>query len=577
MGSQDLDAQSRPRAALSVPDFDFASLPGRYGWPTENERGYRIKEQPYGTQRPLRVIGLGAGCAGICLAKFLPEQLQNVSLTIYDKNLEFGGTWYENRYPGCACDIPSHIYQFYSEGPEILQYFKDVVERFHLGDYFRLSHTITGAFWDPDRGQWDIHVQDMHTGKTFVDRCDVFINCSGILNAWDWPKIKGLHSFEGTLCHTANYDSSTDLRGKKVAVIGIGSSGVQVIPKIVDQAEHLYCWIRSSTWMTAGFAQKYAGPNGANFKYTSEQKAAFATNPKAYLEYCKNLEKEISANFKMIQTGTPEAKQAKVFSTAEMRKKLGHRTDIMKTLIPTNFDVGCRRPTPGNGFLEALTLDKVTTYLTAVDEITPKGFIDPEGNEREVDVIICATGFDTSWVPRFPIVANGVNLQDVQAKRPISYLSLAVPQMPNYFMIGGPYFSFGHGSYTTMVELFMDNILAVVAKMQKDNIKHLAPTQAATDAFIEHADLWLKRTAWAGDCPSWFKNGTRDGTLTIFPGSRLVLADLVSSPRYEDYDIAYWSGNRFAALGNGFSTVEYEDGGDAAWYWETRNGLLPSS
>lgn len=111
MGSQDLDAQTRPRAASSAPDFDFASLPGHYGWPTENERGYRIKEQPYGTKRPLRVIGLGAGCAGICLAKFLPEQLQNVSLTVYDKNPEFGGTWYENRYPGCACDIPSHIYQ----------------------------------------------------------------------------------------------------------------------------------------------------------------------------------------------------------------------------------------------------------------------------------------------------------------------------------------------------------------------------------------------------------------------------------------------------------------------------------
>lgn len=97
-----------------------------------------------------------------------------------------------------------------------------------------------------------------------------------------------------------------------MAVIGIGSSGVQVIPKIIEQVEHLYCWIRSSTWVTAGFAQKYAGPSGANFKYTEEQKTAFATNPKEYLEYCKNLEKEISANFKMIQTGTPEAKQAKV-------------------------------------------------------------------------------------------------------------------------------------------------------------------------------------------------------------------------------------------------------------------------
>lgn len=143
-------------------------------------------------------------------------------------------------------------------------------------------------------------------------------------SAWDWPKIKGLHSFQGQLCHTASYDTSTDLSGKKVAVIGIGSSGVQVIPKIVDQVEHLYCWIRSSTWMTAGFAQKYAGPNGANFKYTDEQKAEFASNPKAYLEYCKNLEKEISANFKMIQTGTPEAKQARMVSNYTLKNRYLH-------------------------------------------------------------------------------------------------------------------------------------------------------------------------------------------------------------------------------------------------------------
>lgn len=143
-------------------------------------------------------------------------------------------------------------------------------------------------------------------------------------------------------------------------------------------------------------------------------------------------------------------------------------------------------------------------------------------------------------------------------------------------MIGGPYFSFGHGSYTTMVELFLDNILSVAHKIQRENIKAVSPLPEAAGSFMEHADLWLKRTAWAGPCPSWFKNGKTDGVLTIFPGSRLVLADLISAPRFEDYDIEYWNPNRFSFLGNGFSAVEYA-GGDLAWYLGTRHNMLPPS
>lgn len=125
-----------------------------------------------------------------------------------------------------------------------------------------------------------------------------------------------------------------------------------------------------------------------------------------------------------------------------------------------------------------------------------------------------------------------------------------------------------------MVELFIDNILAVIRKMQKENIKSVAPRKDASEAFMEHADLWTKRTAWAGPCRSWFKGGRLDGTLTIFPGSRVVLADLVSTPRFEDYDYEYWGMNKFGFLGNGFATMEY-DGSDIAWYLETKDGLLP--
>lgn len=129
-----------------------------------------------------------------------------------------------------------------------------------------------------------------------------------------------------------------------------------------------------------------------------------------------------------------------------------------------------------------------------------------------------------------------------------------------------------------MVELFLKNILQIIKKIQKEDIKSLWPRQETTDQFVEHADVWLKRTAWAGQCASWFKNGKLDGQLTVFPGSRLVLADLLGAPRYEDYSFEYWSKNAFGFLGSGFATIEY-DGSDIAWYLgnkENPGGLLPA-
>lgn len=130
-----------------------------------------------------------------------------------------------------------------------------------------------------------------------------------------------------------------------------------------------------------------------------------------------------------------------------------------------------------------------------------------------------------------------------------------------------------------MVELFVNNILQIVKKVQKEHIKSIAPRKEATDNFVEHADLWLKRTVWSESCNSWFKNGKKDGVLTIFPGSRLVLADLLASPRYEDYSIEYDGLNRFQFLGNGFADIEF-NGSDIAWYLGTQEnpgGLLPES
>ncbi|KAK5274800.1 hypothetical protein LTR99_004490 [Exophiala xenobiotica] len=547
------------------------------GWMTTNARGYTIKEEPYGTKRKLRVIHIGAGASGITFAKFLEERLENVELQIYEKNADVGGTWLENRYPGCACDIPSASYQFtwdrnpywsqyYSESPEIWAYFKSVVDKHGLMRYVKLQHSVVGAYWKAEESIWEVHVR-RPDGTEFVDTCNVLVNGGGILNNWKWPEIRGLHSFKGVLQHSARYDPSTDLNGKRVAVIGIGSSGIQIISKIASQVKQLYAWVKSPTWITAGFAQRFAGPNGGNFHYTPEQQKRFAENPQLFLKYSKMIESELNQRFKFILNGTPEAEGAREFAKNEMAQKLGSSNpELLDAIIPKDFGVGCRRPTPGNGFLEALSRDNVHVFTDTMSEITPTGFIDAEGNEYEVDVIICATGFNTSWIPRFPVEANGHSIAKMWAKEPSSYISLGVPHMPNYFMMGGPYGPLGHGSFLPILETLAGNIIQCVQKMQKDHIKSLTPKAEIAEQLKEHAALFLQRTAWTSGCSSWFKQGRVDGPLPMFPGSRLIYMDLLATPRFEDYEIEYCNPlNMFEFLGNGFATREF-DGRDLSYY-----------
>ncbi|KAH8689342.1 FAD/NAD-P-binding domain-containing protein [Talaromyces proteolyticus] len=567
---------------------DFEKLPDEYSWPRENGNGYRIREMPCGSERPIRVVSLGAGVSGINLAKILPEKVNNLKLVIYEKNPEVGGTWYENKYPGVACDVPSNNYQFtwarkpdwkhfYSSGEEIFDYFQDVVDFFDLRKYFHLNHEVRGAYWDEEEGVWNIHVKNLKTGQIFLDTAEVFINNGGFLNKWRWPEIEGLKDFKGQITHTAKWRPDTRYEGKSVAVIGTGSSGVQVIPYIAPKVNKLYTWIRSPTWITAGFAQQYAGPNGTNFEYTEEQKQQWIENPLDHQRYCKAIEDELNQRFKFILKGSPQAEEAKTFSTLQMKEKLGGRTDIEKKIIPTEFGVGCRRPTPGNGFLESLSRPNVQVFTEMMKRITKEGFIDHAGHEHKVDVIICATGFDTSWIPQFPIIAHGSNVQDVLRKNLISYLSIAMPDVPNYFTIAGPYGPFGHGSYIAVSEMLVENISAVVKKIQKENIKSVTPDYDVCQKFAEHADLYIQRTAWSGPCSSWFKNGDKNGRLAMWPGSRLTYFDVLSEPRFEDYHIKYWSGNPFEYLGNGFALVEF-NGGDISYYLgtdESPGGVLP--
>ncbi|EMC94065.1 hypothetical protein BAUCODRAFT_36536 [Baudoinia panamericana UAMH 10762] len=551
--------------------------------PETDSTGYRIREEPYGTKRPIRVVLMGAGASTLNFLKKAEEQMQNLKITVYEKNHDVGGTWLENRYPGCACDIPSVNYQFswkiklwthfYSYSPEIWQYLKAISdENDFINKYIKLRHQLEQAAWDSEAGVWKFKVKSLQTGEVFDDEAEFFINAGGVLNNFKWPDIPGLRSFRGKLMHSAAYEEGYPLEGKKVAVIGAGSSGVQIVAKVSKIASHIYHWIRSPIWITAGFAQTWAGKDGANFKYTEEQLKYLEDHPEKYLEYRKQIENELNQRFKFIIKGSQEAKDAREFSYKQMARHLKDDPRLVEKIIPKNFNPGCRRPTPAPGYLEALVAPNATIFTDAIGHITEKGFVDHEGKEHECDVIICATGFDTTWRPRFPLLNGaGVDLRDFWAKEVVSYLSIGIPTYPNHFTFCGPYGPLGHGSFMPLIERWTQYMFDVIVKAQVENVKSFTPRLDLSKQFLQHADLFLQRTAWTSACRSWFKQGKIDGQAAIYPGSRLHFLHLLERPRYEDFEMEYWDANRYAFLGNGFDTREF-DGRDITMYLGLMDG-----
>ncbi|KAK0216999.1 FAD/NAD-P-binding domain-containing protein [Armillaria fumosa] len=549
---------------------------------TANPRGYSVDEHPARTpERRIKIIGIGAGLTGIRLA----EQIQTyhhdlVDLVIYEQADQAGGCWHWNRYPGVACDVPGSNYQyikepktdwtsFYVSGAEIRQYYQNHAKKHDLNKYIIYNHKVVGARWCDETGEWTVTTRDQ-SGKEMLDTCNVLISMRGSLDHPKWPELKGLLLYKGVLVHSARYPEGLDLKGKRVAVLGSGSSGLQIVPSILDNVGHLYHWIRSPTWIVPSVGAMFAGPGGTNFEYTEEKKAQFAQDPRHYLLYRKAMESELNKRFRFVISGSEESKAARANCEETMRQKLVTVPHIANKIIPTGFDVGCRRPTPAPGYLEALSNPKVTVFTDELREMTEKGFIDAEGVEHEVDVFICATGFDTTWKPHFPIISRGENLQDRWAVEPDSYISYAVPNYPNFLIAAGPFGATGHGSAVPITEIMIDTFLKTVRKLGEEHITSMEPTEEATRDYMEHAALYLQRTVWTGKCSSWFKKGL-NGIPHQYPGSRVHFMEEALAFRPEDWKYIYASGNRFRFWGNGFAQREF-DGRDNTWYYGLLDG-----
>ncbi|EWG44884.1 hypothetical protein FVEG_05851 [Fusarium verticillioides 7600] len=541
------------------------------------------------TPRKIKVFTIGAGFSGLLMAhKFqhrFPEMEDIVDHTIFEARSDIGGTWLANNYPGVQCDVPSHIYafpfdpnpnweRFYASGGDILSYMKATVKKWNLDRDLQLNTRVIGAEWLDDLGQWKVTVE--HEGIQREEFCHVLISAQGVLVHEAWPKIPGLKDFEGHTTHSANWDHSYDYSNKRIAVIGNGSSGIQIVPQMAKlPGTEVTNFVRGPAWVYyRAPPSKHLGreDDDPNPRYSEQDKARFQ-DPELHLQHRKGIISRTNKSFYIFRKGENNERGMKL-AAEQMAEKLGHDPVLCSKLIP-KWELGCRRITPGPGYLESFLKPNCHLTDSPITQITKKGLKTADGKEHEVDVIVYATGFDVSFRPRYPIVGlNNTDLREQWKEDPEAYISVAVPSMPNYFMMMGPNCLGGHGSLVESLNWTGDYFVKWIKKMSTEDIKYVVPKKEKVDAFIKYCDQVHKTLVWSGGCTSWYKRGKVDGRVTaLFGGSAHLFNRMLGDIRAEDFEIEYNTANPFRFMGNGFTEFEMDPESDLSWYVEKAETL----
>ncbi|KAA8641469.1 flavin-containing monooxygenase [Aspergillus tanneri] len=552
----------------------------------ESKPAFEIEEHPIDQVRPIKVGVIGAGLAGITAGVLFPAKLPGLDLKIYDKNADVvryvpSLEWFENTYPGVRCDIPAHVYQSgfapntqwteeFAQGAEIREYWQGVARKYDVYRHLRLQQKVERAEWIPQLAKWRVTIQDLKNNKTYQEELDVLINAIGHFNDWQLPNYEGINQYQGKLFHSSHWQHDVELQGRRIALIGNGASGLQVLPSIQPLAHHVDHYARNRTWVADSFGTTGVRRLEPNI-IPPEQRETFKDSER-YQQYRKSIEQGYFSRFGAIFKNSPENLEQREKWTQLMLGRVIDKPELGDLIIP-DFPPNCRRPTPGPGYLEALTKPNVSYIQTPIQRFTSTGIVTVDGQERPVDVVICATGANVDHAPPFSIIADGIDLKTAWKHDglwgfPYNYLGVATPGFPNLLWIGGPH-STGHGgSVPNSLENQITYIAKILRKIRSQGIQSLAPSKQAADDFIEYCDRFYPRTVWTGNddstpgqknCRSWYNGGRPGGRIHgLFPGSAAHLNYLRRDPRWEDWEYTYTnpSGNRFAYFGNGWTTRE---------------------
>ena len=459
---------------------------------------------------PVDIAIIGAGFSGLGMAIRLREQGIE-DFVVLERHDDVGGTWWANTYPGCACDVPSHLYSFsfapnpewsqtYSPQPEIRAYLQRVAQQYDLYRSIRLGTTVTEAVWDEDAGRWTVQT----TAGPVSAR--VLIAGMGPLTEPRIPELPGLDTFEGAMFHSARWDHDHDVAGERVAAIGTGASAIQFVPAIQPKVAQLHVFQRTPPWVM---------PH-PNRKITERE---------------RKLYRRVPALQKAVRAGAYAAREALVLGFVKNPKlmavpeRLSRRhmqqqisdPELLAKVTP-DYTIGCKRILPSNGWYPALGKPNVELVTNPISEVRPHSIVTTDGTERAVDTIIFGTGFHVTDMPVGEYVRgrDGRRLVDAWEGSPRAHAGSMIAGFPNLFLLLGPNTGLGHSSMVYMIESQINHVIDALRVMRRRGAAIAEVTPEAQAAYNDELQAKLETTVWNTGCQSWYIDATGRNP-TIWP------------------------------------------------------------
>ena len=461
------------------------------------------------------IVIIGTGFSGLGLSMKLTRAGRD-DFIILEKADDVGGTWRDNTYPGCECDIPSHMYSFsyelnptwtkhFSGQPEIWEYMRKVADDHNLRERIDFGVEVTGAAWDENRKRWTI---DTKQGKTYEAR--VLVSGAGGLHIPNIPTIEGAETFDGPKFHSAGWQHDVDLTGKKVAVIGTGASAIQFVPIIADEVRDLTVFQRTAPWVLPKADKPIQGWKQQIFRKVPGAQRAYRNGLYWILESrAVGFNGQFSGMLKIAE----KIVRRYVDKTVE-------DPEVAAQLIP-DYRLGCKRVLQSNTYYKSFNRDHVSLNTTGIAEITPQGVVDKSGVLHEADVIIYGTGFHVTDAFEYLHITgrDGTDLAKQFDQYGIeTYLGMSVHKFPNLFFMLGPNTALGHNSVVFMIEQQTKYIIRMLDEMEKQDACSVEPTSLAQEEFNEVVQRKVSKGVWSqGGCTSWYLD-SQGKNRTVWPG-----------------------------------------------------------
>ncbi len=454
---------------------------------------------------------IGAGFAGIGLGIRLARRRRE-SFVILERAHGVGGTWRDNRYPGVACDVPSHLYSFsfrpkpdwsrvFAPGDEIHDYLRDCARDEGLDPHLRLGAEMQHARWDGTR--WRIET----SAGTY--RARVLAVAAGRLSEPRIPEIPGLSDFAGPVFHSARWDGGADLAGKHVGVVGTGASAAQIVPALAGRAAGLVVFQRTPSWVV---------PRGDR-AYTAQERRGFALDPGAERALREELFDEAERAIGARRRVRPDIDRLRDRALDHLATQVPDE-DLRVRLTP-GYEIGCKRIVISDDLYPALRRDDVTLEPSALARVEKSTAIAASGAHHRVDALVLATGF---WTTRLPFAQRIEGRHGLLAQRwadgMTAHASTAVHGFPNMFVINGPNASLGHNSAVYMIETQIDHVLGALDHLRTRPGTSLEVTAEAEEAYTREIDAMSEDTVWLqGGCASWYVDETSGRLTLLWPGT----------------------------------------------------------